>query len=58
MLTVRSSALWVDVRDIAYAHTLALQKEAAGGSRYIISAGPFKYQDFGELAACVYPRHF
>ncbi|KAI0777488.1 hypothetical protein BD413DRAFT_490509 [Trametes elegans] len=31
----------VDVRDIAQAHVLALQKAEAGGSRYIISAGPY-----------------
>ena len=41
--------MYVDVRDIAQAHVLALQKEQAGGNRFIIAAGPFKWQDFGEL---------
>ena len=40
-------ALYVDVRDIAQAHTLAIQTSAAGGERFIISAGPYKWQDFG-----------
>lgn len=30
---------WVDVRDLAEAHTLALEKEAAGGQRIIVSCG-------------------
>ena len=41
-------AVYVDVRDIAQAHTLAIQTPAAGGKRFIISSGPFKWQDFGE----------
>ena len=41
-------ALYVDVRDIAQAHTQAIQTPAAGGERFIISAGPYKWQDFGE----------
>ena len=41
-------AVYVDVRDIAQAHTLAIQTPAAGGKRLIISSGPFKWQDFGE----------
>lgn len=41
-------ALWVDVRDIARAHVLALLKPEAGGNRFIITAGPYKWQDFGE----------
>jgi nucleoside-diphosphate-sugar epimerase len=30
---------WVDVRDIALGHVLALEKDAAGGQRIIIVAG-------------------
>ena len=30
---------WVDVRDTALAHVLALEKEAAGGQRIIIASG-------------------
>ncbi|KAJ7679549.1 D-lactaldehyde dehydrogenase [Mycena polygramma] len=37
---------WVDVRDLASAHVLALQTEAAGGERIIIAAGAFKWQEW------------
>ena len=48
-LDVRHSrAMYVDVRDIAQAHTLALLKPEAGDNRFIISAGPYKWQDFGQ----------
>jgi len=30
---------WIDVRDLANAHVLSLEKEAAGGERIIVSAG-------------------
>ena len=30
---------WVDVRDVALGHVLALEKEAAGGERIINTAG-------------------
>ncbi|KAI1798359.1 NAD(P)-binding protein [Ganoderma leucocontextum] len=41
-----NGAMYVDVRDIAQAHTMAIQTPAAGGQRFIISSGPFKWQDF------------
>ena len=37
---------WIDVRDLALAHSRALQREAASGERIIISAGPFVWQDW------------
>ncbi|PSS37211.1 hypothetical protein PHLCEN_2v944 [Hermanssonia centrifuga] len=46
---------WVDVRDLALAHVLALQKEAAGGNRFIISAGPYKWQDLVSAAHAIDP---
>ncbi|KAF9237170.1 hypothetical protein BU15DRAFT_76272 [Melanogaster broomeanus] len=39
---------WIDVRDLAEAHALALETEAAGGERFIVSAGLWKWQDFSE----------
>ncbi|KAJ7744054.1 hypothetical protein DFH07DRAFT_749660 [Mycena maculata] len=39
--TRHSGSCWVDVRDLARAHVLALLKEAAGGERIIVSAGPY-----------------
>ncbi|KAG8928936.1 methylglyoxal reductase (NADPH-dependent) gre2 [Tulasnella sp. 418] len=38
-------ANWVDVRDVALIHALSLEKEEAGGERFITSSGPFTYQD-------------
>jgi nucleoside-diphosphate-sugar epimerase len=43
------AASWVDVRDVAQGHVLALQKEAAGGERIILSEGSFAWQDWGEF---------
>jgi nucleoside-diphosphate-sugar epimerase len=42
------STIWVDVRDLAEGHVLALEKEKAGGERIFISAGQGVWQDFGE----------
>ncbi len=30
---------WVDVRDVALAHTLVLEKPEAGGERIVVAAG-------------------
>ena len=38
---------WIDVRDVARAHALAVQIAEAGGNRIIISAGVFFWQDVG-----------
>jgi nucleoside-diphosphate-sugar epimerase len=40
---------WVDVRDIAHAHVLALQKEEAANERLIVSAGSVVWQDWRKL---------
>ena len=40
---------WVDVRDLAEAHALALETEEAGGNRIIVASGPYKWQDWGNL---------
>lgn len=45
-----ASSEWVDVRDLAEAHTLSLQREAAGGERIIVSGGPWKWQDWVNAA--------
>ncbi|KDQ65078.1 hypothetical protein JAAARDRAFT_28742 [Jaapia argillacea MUCL 33604] len=46
---------WVDVRDLALAHILALQKEQAGGNRFIVCAGTFTWQDFVDTANAISP---
>ena len=35
------SSSWVDVRDTALGHVLALEKDAAGGERIITASGAF-----------------
>jgi hypothetical protein len=40
---------WVDVRDVAVAHSHALSVNEAGGERFLVSAGPFSWQDICAL---------
>jgi len=47
---VGQSSSWVDVRDLAVAHVKALEKDAAGGERIIISSAPFIWQDWIKAA--------
>ncbi|TFY67709.1 hypothetical protein EVJ58_g1460 [Rhodofomes roseus] len=44
---------WVDVRDLADAHALAIEQEEAGGNRIIIASGPYKWQDWINAARTV-----
>ncbi|KAF8877686.1 D-lactaldehyde dehydrogenase [Infundibulicybe gibba] len=41
---------WVDVRDLAEGHVRALEREAAGGERIIISGGVNTWQDWLDVA--------
>ncbi|RXW15439.1 hypothetical protein EST38_g10412 [Candolleomyces aberdarensis] len=41
---------WVDVRDLADAHVLALEKEEAGGERIIVTEGVYIWQEWLEIA--------
>ncbi|KAN0101206.1 hypothetical protein V8E55_001190 [Tylopilus felleus] len=52
---VNTGTCWIDVRDLAEAHVLALEKTAAGGERIIVSAGLWKWQDFIDAANDVRP---
>ena len=47
-LTIPSHG-WVDVRDVARGHTLALSVPDAGGERICLIGGPFVWQDAGEF---------
>ncbi|KAF9791249.1 NAD(P)-binding protein [Thelephora terrestris] len=51
----KSIASYVDVRDVALANVLALEKEAAGGERILVSAAPFTWQDLIDVARKVGP---
>lgn len=46
---------WIDVRDAALAHILALENEAAGNERIIVCEGPWRWQDWGMLLCLVDP---
>ena len=37
---------WVDVRDVALGHVRTLEVPEAGGERFILSSGPFIWQDW------------
>lgn len=37
-----------DVRDVALAHALALESDKAGGERFIVSNGPFAWQQISQ----------
>ncbi|KAJ3563426.1 hypothetical protein NP233_g8946 [Leucocoprinus birnbaumii] len=50
-----NSSVWVDVRDAARGHMLALQKEDAGGECIIVSTGPFVWQDLADAASALNP---
>ncbi|KAI0674155.1 NAD(P)-binding protein [Trametes maxima] len=52
---VNLGAGWVDVRDIAQAHVLALLKSEAGGNRFIITPGAYKWQDWLSVTHRVEP---
>ncbi|KAH9896687.1 NAD-P-binding protein [Cubamyces lactineus] len=42
---------WVDARDLAYSLVLALKTPAAGGQRFIVCRGTFKWEDFALTAS-------
>ncbi|KAF9042284.1 hypothetical protein BJ165DRAFT_262532 [Panaeolus papilionaceus] len=50
------SSSWVDVRDTALAHVLALEKEAAGGERIITTSGGYIWQEFVDAANSLSPN--
>jgi len=56
------STSWVDVRDTALGHVLALEKVAAGGQRIITSSGGFNWQEWldaaNSLSPSPLPSHF
>ncbi|KAB5594063.1 NADPH-dependent aldehyde reductase ARI1 [Ceratobasidium theobromae] len=47
---------FVDVRDVALAHVRALEVPEAGGQRFIVSAGPFCWQDLLDVLPPPHPR--
>ncbi|KAG6329779.1 hypothetical protein ID866_9311 [Astraeus odoratus] len=52
----RTGSVWIDVRDLAEAFRLAIEKEDAGGERILLSAGVWKWQDFIDIANALDPQ--
>lgn len=49
--------LWVDVRDLALAHCLAMEKKEAGGQRFFITAGHFNHKQMVEAIQKELPQY-
>ncbi|KJA19744.1 hypothetical protein HYPSUDRAFT_204330 [Hypholoma sublateritium FD-334 SS-4] len=47
------SNAWVDVRDVALGHVLALERPEAGGERIIVAAGAYIWQEWLDTAAAL-----
>ncbi|KAI0140364.1 putative NAD dependent epimerase/dehydratase [Pestalotiopsis sp. NC0098] len=47
--------LWVDVRDVARAHVLVMEKQAAGGQRFFLTAGRFTNRDLADVVRKNFP---
>lgn len=56
MFLAKTGSAWVDVRDLAKAHRLAIQKSEAGGERIIVSKGRFVWQEWVDAAKKVDPK--
>ncbi|KAH8705833.1 putative NAD dependent epimerase/dehydratase [Talaromyces proteolyticus] len=50
------SLFWVDVRDVALAHALAVEKPQSAGKRYFLTAGNFCNRDVVETIAESFPE--
>ncbi|KAK9378079.1 uncharacterized protein V2V93DRAFT_141175 [Kockiozyma suomiensis] len=48
--------LWVDVRNVALAHVLALEKEAAKNQRYFLVAGSFSFKEITDYLLKTFPE--
>lgn len=49
--------LWVDVRDLAEAHVLAMEKEETAGKRFFITKGNFNNKQIVEIIAEDFPQY-
>jgi nucleoside-diphosphate-sugar epimerase len=55
---VPTNGFWAfaDVRDVALAHVLAYEKDAAAGQRYLISGGSYMYQWIADIIRAKFPE--
>jgi len=49
--------IWVDVRDLALCHVLAIEKEDAANKRFFITAGYFSNKEIAEIIGKNYPQY-
>ncbi|KAK3070233.1 Glycine-rich RNA-binding protein 2, mitochondrial [Teratosphaeriaceae sp. CCFEE 6253] len=49
--------IWVDVRDLALCHVLAIEKEDAANKRFFITAGKFSNKEIAEVIGKYYPEY-
>ena len=49
--------IWVDVRDLAECHVLAMEKDGAANKRFFITAGYFSNKEIAQLIAKDYPQY-
>ncbi|KAF8901505.1 D-lactaldehyde dehydrogenase [Gymnopilus junonius] len=55
---LKSTYAYVDVRDVATTHVLALSTDEAGGERIITSSGAITYQETGDVLYTLRPELF
>ncbi|KAK5107407.1 hypothetical protein LTR62_001311 [Meristemomyces frigidus] len=49
--------IWVDVRDLALCHVLAIEKEAAANKRFFITTGYFSNKEIAQIIEKHYPKY-
>ena len=49
--------IWVDVRDLAACHVLAMEKDGAANKRFFITAGYFSNKEIAQIVAKDYPQY-
>ncbi|KAI7341804.1 NAD(P)-binding protein, partial [Hortaea werneckii] len=49
--------IWVDVRDLALCHVLAMEKEGAANKRFFITTGYFSNKEIAEIIGKNFPQY-
>ena len=53
---ISGASIWVDVRDVALAHILAAEKEAASNERFFVTAGFYTNREVVEIIRDSFPE--
>jgi nucleoside-diphosphate-sugar epimerase len=48
---------WIDVRDLSEIHALALEKEGVSNERILVTAGPYLWQEWVDIANSIAPKY-